>query len=368
MYIYEKKSLKMTTLQIVFNAGALYEKAGRYGTMHLMEHTVCKTFDDMQSTLTKEGISWNAYTGDEHVVFHFTGLDSHLTPEMKRTLVSKILGNIDMVSEESFNTERSTVLQEYKDCFEDPVSCKMLNVLRNNFNHYDAIGRYEDVANFTLADAKEVKKEFFTKPARIIEVGPTKTDFSEIEYEIEAPECAKLKYNKNYNAEQEECPESDKTFVMCVSKKLVSKSDFPYLKVACDMLSSGLESPLYNEIRVKRGLSYFSRADVTPMVKDSICMLYANTTKEREDELVNVYENVLANVINFMTEERFNDIISAMTIAREKKKVLRYSHVNDLVRKDCVQMPKNLKKITFEKVLDAAQKYLNLNNIAIIKK
>ena len=109
MYIYEKNKLKLTTLQVVFNAGSLYEKEGRYGTMHLMEHLICKSFSDMQSMLKKEGISWNAYTSDEHVVFYWSGLDSHLTPELKRMLVDRILGNIDMISVESFTNERSTV-------------------------------------------------------------------------------------------------------------------------------------------------------------------------------------------------------------------------------------------------------------------
>lgn len=37
MHIYEKNDLKMTSVHVVYNAGALYESKGREGTMHLME-------------------------------------------------------------------------------------------------------------------------------------------------------------------------------------------------------------------------------------------------------------------------------------------------------------------------------------------
>lgn len=368
MYIYEKKSLKMTTLQVVFNAGALYEKEGRYGTMHLMEHLICKSFEDLQSFLTKEGISWNAYTGDEHVVFHWSGLDSHLTPEVKKLLVDRVLGNLDMVSQEAFDNERATVLQEYGDAFDDPQSGVYLNYIRTHFNYFDAIGRREDVANFSIDDMKEVKKEFFSKPARIIEVGPTKTDFSYVEFETEKHEFAKLKYKKNWGAELEVVPGGDKDLVVCLGKKIVKKSDYPFLKVAAMMLSDGLESPLYQEIRVKRGLSYYSRADVTPLISDSIYAFYACTTKERSGELCEVYDSVISNVANYLNRKRFDDIMSALSIAREKKKILRYGNVRDIVRKDCVQLPKNLNKITYEKVVEIAQKYFNNDNMIILSK
>ena len=45
-YIYEKKSLKMTGLYITFNRGGLYDAEGEYGTSHLMEHLLCKTFKE----------------------------------------------------------------------------------------------------------------------------------------------------------------------------------------------------------------------------------------------------------------------------------------------------------------------------------
>ena len=366
MYIYEKNKLKLTTLQVVFNAGSLYEKEGRYGTMHLMEHLICKSFSDMQSMLKKEGISWNAYTSDEHVVFYWSGLDSHLTPELKRMLVDRILGNIDMISVESFTNERSTVLQEYGDSFNDPQSGKCLNVLREKFNYYAPIGKRVDVNNFTIDDMREVKLEFFSKPARIIEVGPTKTDFSQIKYEEYRHEFKTLKFKQAHASELEEIYKGDKTCVICIGNKLIKKSDYPFLEIAFLMLSSGLESALYQEIRVKRGLSYYSRAYSVPLINESIYIFSACTENKRVDELKNVYSEIIENVDKYLTEDRFNNIISSLNIRNETKKILRYDNMRDLTRKDCIQLPKNINKITFDKVVGAAKKYINQKNMVIV--
>lgn len=125
------------------------------------------------------------------------------------------------------------------------------------------------------------------------------------------------------------------------------------------MLSSGLESALYQEIRVKRGLSYYSCAYSVPLINESIYIFSACTENKRVDELKNVYSEIIENVDKYLTEDRFNNIISSLNIRNETKKILRYDNMCDLTRKDCIQLPKNINKITFDKVVGAAKKYIN---------
>ena len=364
MHIYEKKSLKMTTLSVVFNAGSLYEKEGRFGTMHLMEHLICKSFDDLRSELTKREITWNACTGDEFVQFYWTGLDSQLTPALKQKLVSRVVDDIQKyVTKDAFNKENATVYQEYCDCFSDTQQGAVLNFFRKKFNYFNAIGKREDILNFTYEDMLEVKKEFFMKPARIIEVGPTKSDFWFVEYEDVKHEFAKLKYKNDWKAEQEMIPDDiKKVVVIGACKKAVKKADYPFLKVALLMLNKGLESPLYQEIREKRGLSYYSIADLQTNVNDSICAFYAATTSEQGFELKAVYDNFLSDIKSHLNKERFDEIMNAIEIAKEKRKIMRFSHITDLIRKGNVDMPKNMSKITYERVVEVAEKYLNNDN------
>lgn len=368
MYIYEKKSLKATSLNIVFNAGALYEAEGKKGTMHLMEHLVCKTFKKLHPVFTKYNVSWNAYTGDEYVVFYIAGLDAYVTPEMKKEYVDSILGGIEKaVSKEEFENEKKTVLQEYGDVFADISSGSYANAMRAHFGYYDAIGKKEDIENFTYEDMVAAKKEFFTKPARIIEIGPTKTDFSYVEFEKERHTPLTLKFSKKQVFESEEIASAEKTAFNVFSKKLVKKSDYPYLNVAQMMLNRGLESPLYQEIREKRGLSYFSQSSISTFINKGLISFISCTDDNNVEELENVYKDFFSDVKKHLTKERFDDIMQKFDVGKENRKIFRYSDNSDLIRKGDICMPKNMSKVTFEKVVEVAEKYLNSKEIFIYK-
>lgn len=366
-YIYEKKSLKMTSLNVVFNAGGLFDEEGKFGTSHLMEHLICKTFDDLQDTLTANCIEFNAYTADEQVVVFFKGLDSRLTPELKKSLVNKLLGGIDCVSEEAFLNERNTVLQEYSDYFNDPGCC--FNIIRQKFNYYGPIGKKSDIENFSYKDMKAQYKKFFKQPAKIIEIGPTKTDFSYVKFnENFVVEPKKIKYKKCYkDVELETLPVSpDKKSVICIGKKLIKKADYPYIRIAMNMLTMGLNSPMYQEIRIKQGLSYAVHGEVDEFFNDSYLFFEACTDNENVEKLNNTFKMFFEDISKWLTEARFNDIINSIEVAREQKKIFRYSNINDIIRKGYTCIPKNLKKIEFNKLIEVCKKYITLDNIDVI--
>jgi len=361
MYIYEKRSFKKTGLYIVFDAGSTYEAEYQKGCHHLMEHLICQTFKDQYDTLQKYNIDFNAFTSEEHVVVHFTGMEKYFTHDMKKLLIDRVVNKFeDYVTEESFENEKKTVYQEYLDTFNDPVEGAFMNILREHFGTYSVIGRGEDILNFSLADAKKLFKTLF-KPSRIIEVGPTKTEGVKVKYKADSKtatrEPAKLKWKKNYKFDLQTTPEGEKNTVFAMCKKTVSRSDYPYVAIGLSMLTSGLNSPLYKEIREKRGLSYFSSGAIERNVNQGILYLTSATDKAQIDELVKVYENVLKNIKKYLLKKDFNNEIDAITIMREEQKLLRFANCGNLVNKGSMMIPKNLKKITYDKVVEVMQKY-----------
>lgn len=367
-HIFKKKSFKKTSFGIVFNAGSCFEKEGQKGTMHLMEHLICKTFKDMLDLFTVNGIEFNAFTDTDHIVVYCKGLSSRLTSDIKHKFTQKILGGLDCIDEEAFETEKLTVIQEYLDNFQD-IGGKLLNLLRTKFGNYNAIGLLDDIKAFTYEDMKATYKEMFTHPARIIEVGPTQTDLSDLKIEYQEEPLRpvnRIKYKKDWKLPQEETPDTNKATVVVLGKKIISKADYPYMNIACAMLSAGLNSPLYKAIREDEGLSYFSHAEVESVWKDSIWNFAATTTPENEQRLIDIYKKVLANVKGYLTEQRFNDIMSLAAVEKEEKNLLRYAHVGDLINKGLPQMPDNLKKFTYEKLVEVVSKYVNEQNAEII--
>ncbi len=359
-YVFKKKSLKMTTLVIVFDAGSRLEQEGKYGTMHLMEHLICKTFKDMYPELTKLGISWNAFTSDEMVEVYFKGLDKYLTNELKEKLTRKIISGLDCVTKEEFETEKQVVIQEYADTMFSPESAIAINILRKWFGTYTPIGYYDDIQAFTYDDMLETYKKYFTKPAKITEIGRYKTTaFENFEYQDVTKIKEKVKFKKHKDAPLEEISSDDKVPVFAVSKKTVSKSDYPYLGIGLDMLAGGLESPFYVELREKLGLTYFVYTQVCGYIDHGIMLLEACTSNDRKDELIKKMKEVIENAGDFMTLERFDTVMSNIKINREKQDALlfndhrRFSTISKLI------FPNNLNKIKFEKVVEVTLDYLS---------
>lgn len=364
-HIYNKKSFKMTGLYITYHLGSLFEQPGEYGTSHLMEHLLCKTFKDEYPLLTKLDINWNAYTSHERIVVHFTGLDKYFTPEIKERLVRKLIGGIK-IDENEFNTEKDVVLQEYDNSFNDPTTPQ--NILRIKYNDYGPIGKRSDIENFTFENMNEKYEKFLKTPNQIIEVGPSKSDFSFVTFhEDYIVEPRKTKWKQEYkNVELEEIPENNNCCVEYLSKIKVKKSDFPALCIALDILMGGLESPMYNEIREKSGLAYSISGGVLKMLNDVFYCFSAETTPQNKDKIIEKYNMFFDDISKWITKNRFDDVISSYYINDEKAKLFAYNNVGDIINKGLPIMGNAYKKISFEQVIDAAKKYIIKDNLDLI--
>ena len=367
MHFFEKNTLKMSGLYIVYNAGSIYEKSGQTGTMHLMEHLICKSFDDMQDELTSRNVEYNAYTCEEIVVVHFTGLNTQLNSDLKTRLVKR-LTNGQFVSESDFNKEKEIVLQEYYNYFNDIAFGNVTNNLRKKYNTNIVIGSAEDITNFSYEDAQAVFVKFFKAPSSIIEVGRDKTDFSFVEYNNIEISKKRLKYG-NYNNTNEIVPTSDtNSVVVALSKKPVSKKDYPYMVILNAILSNGLNSPLYQELRERRGLIYAIYPYNINYITEGLFMYVAMTTKDNAQEVADITNGVLNNLDMYITPERFNDVINNCIIQMEINKVFQYEHPNSLKknRLSAFSTKKQLENVTIDKLIEIGKKYFTDLDIEIM--
>ncbi len=360
MHIFKKNKVKMSSLYLVFNAGSMYEENGKLGTFHLMEHLVCKTFDDLLDEFTKRGITYNAYTSSEVVVFWFSGLSKQLTKEMKEDLVKRVTSNIGVVTEESFMKEKMVVLQEYEDTFTDPIGGHFLNIIRSRFNSYLPIGKRSDIESFSFEDMKEAFNNNFIKPSMIIEIGGEKSDLSFIEFDKKPRTKRKLKY-RNYQAEVTTVPTVEGVnFVYFLPRTSVSKKDVSNLNIANLMLAYGLNSPLYQELREKRGLIYGVYSTFEPCVNDSIFYTCFQTMTENVKEAQKVYGEIINNIETVLTKERFNDIVEMLRNKFEEENIFTHKYAEKLIKglASTQLNSKTLENIKFEDVIETSKKYL----------
>lgn len=361
MYKYIHCPIGVSALAVLFPAGPLYETEGRRGTGHLMEHLVCRTFSHMHDRLQMHGIEFNAITDDMGVLVYFRGLSAELDP-MQKELVDALIGGIECVSEGDFENEKRTVLTEIRSCCEDQITVTELNALRRHFNYYTALGCADDVEKFTYEDMKAVYAERFTRPSKIISVGPTGMNFNSIKF-AEDGEFEALKFNFQrfgYDGVSYVDDDFDNDFrtYMCVVKP-IDKEDFPKFHLGMTMLTDGLNSPMETEIRVKRGLCYDFIVDWVSSFTEVIPVFGCYAPVENLDRINRIYDELLCNPTRFLTRDRFDICKKMLQVSRDTAKVMPFNNIEEIIDDSRISYYTGLDDITFEQVTETIETYLN---------
>lgn len=349
---------KLTSLNIIYHTGPSYEARGRRGVAHLMEHMITKCIDKYQPQFTKDCITFNAMTTTNYIQVYFTGIAEKLTPELKQQLVKELLHSFDNLSKEDYKIEQDVVLQEISDDFDSPDDGFFSNILYNYYNVTLPLGTPKDVGNFTYEQAKELAENFFNRPAAIIERGDEPTDFSFVEYNTDEPFPILIWYKERNRKVMEEA-ESNKCIIYAINRKLIKKTDYIFMKVGLLMLADGeSDSPLFDEIRNKRGLSYYAYGDLLKFDKTSLMYLTASTDKEKAEELKTIMMDICRNVKNYLTKERYDNIIEMLTTKRKMNRYINWDKVDEYI---LPMMPrlnkKSMKLLSYDRVVGTMEKY-----------
>lgn len=350
MIINQKSPTDFSGFYVIYKGSVLNEEPKNYGISHLMEHLMCKSFDHLLDDFDRYGISWNAYTSNTEIVFHFTGLDEY-TQHFRDEFVES-LKKFD-ITKEQFETERNIVIQEYKDTFSDQQSAHMHNLLRTEYGSYLPIGKLQVLEALTYSDILTFRKAHLLKPSMIINVSKNsdydkKMDFAEPKLLMHTPELPE-------NRVVEKMADFQKASV--IGYQLV-KADLPHIKIINYMLSGSLQAPLLYEIREKRGLTYGAWMHTYPGDEYSgILMTGCITTPDKSQEVVDTYKHVLNNPDEFLTEERFKIARDYFVVSAKKKKINRYSNINDLIKAPVWDITSILDTVTFDDIKRVYDKY-----------
>lgn len=352
-----KSETDLSGFYIEFKGSVQNEKKGWYGLSHLMEHLVCHHFDDMLDDFDRDGISWNAYTSDKKIVFYFIGLDEYLK-KYKTIILDKMLEF--SITEEQFENERKIVLEEYKDYFNKQNHSHILNLERKKFNSYGPIGLRKDLMSMTFSDVKEFFELQFTKPNKIVNV----SKYSDFETNIKFDD---KKFNNeiiqgDYDIELEKYnSRNGKTSIIILSPTI--KEDYAYVNFITVMLGGGLKSPLYQEIREKRGLVYYVRCTLDVYTDNSAII---NISSETSDENVEEFQKIILEIFNnpnkHMTEERFDIVKKSLEISLKKQKINRHNNVDKYLENKEFLIEEILDDLTYAEIMSYYHKHFNFSN------
>lgn len=348
--VIKKSSVKgLGTIYYYFGHSASSENVGERGLSHMAEHLLCHSFDHLLPKLTASSISYNAFTSDNHVVFYWTGLDEKLTE-----LESEFIKIFDFVpTKEQFENERNIILQEYTQYMADQNAIYQ-NINRKYYDYYGPIGCRTDIESITYEDFLKFYARF-KHPTIIYRVtNNKKSEVKEIYKNVVFKNPIKLGKLKK----SELLIEASSTFPDSV--KLCDWFDVSeFKKYELDFLgsmySSGLESPLYQEIREKRGLVYGLGLYSDEFRNVITAMFVAMCSPNNVEQVRTLAKEVMTNPEKYLTRERF-EIIKSYIVTSEKIKLLQ-NHGTGSITNDIVygeEYFENISNVTFERIMEVA--------------
>lgn len=355
-----KSQTDLSGFYVVYEGSTNLEKKGWYGISHLMEHLMCKNFDHLQEEFDKDGIDWNAYTSSNEIVFYLTGLDEKVN-KWKGEFMD-LLGQFN-VTKEQFENERNIVLEEYMDAFNDQTQTHMLNLSRKLFNDYDPIGLRQDLESLKFMDCLNYFELQYAKPTKIINVSKNK------KYKNSEIEFAERQIVKNLAFGDHKVPLElgnefkDKTSLVMLSP--IIEEDFAYVHFINAMLSLGLKSPLYQEIREKRGLVYYVHCYQSRMNQQGINTIATQTSNKNFNACVDSVKEVISNPKKHLTKDRFDLVKDYYKVRQQKDEILRYKNVNQWINPEGWSVYDIIDKVDFKTVKKVYDRYYDFDKFYI---
>ncbi len=368
-----KNNIELSSFHVVFDGSSMVEKVGTFGASHICEHLICKSFEHLQDDFQRYGISWNAYTSNSEVVFYISGLEQYIT-KYKYEFLKLILSYEP--TEDELENEKKIVLEEYKDSFNDQISNHFLNLNRKLYGYYHPIGLRSDIENFTIEDCRKYLNLFYKKPTKIINISKNDDFKFDVDFrDSKIYEPFKLIENqKFFNIENEtdivpdgviplELINKYKNKESIINVSNVATSDFPYIAFTCSMLGSGLNSPLYQEVREKSGLAYYVQCINQKLNNTSSCVtILTETSNENVEEVQNGIRKILTNKEKYLTQDRFDIIKDNFLVKLKKNDILRHANVTKYVEPPYWSMGNLIHEITLDDIYQTMDKYFIWDN------
>ena len=258
--------------------------------------------------------------------------------------------------------------------FNSQGSAHYLNFQRKMFGYYGPIGIRSDIENFTLQDCKDYLDLYYKKPTRVINV----SKFNDFETDAEFREKVsyepfEIRMNTNLHIitsdNETEVPEGMipleiitdyKNKVSILNTSPVITKDFAYASFLCEMLGSGLNSPLYKEVREKLGLVYSIDCFIDKFNSGScIIGIMTDTSFKNIETVQNQIKYVLDNKEKFLTQDRFDIVKDSYLTKLEESEILNFTNVGKYMDEPEWRIESIINTITLEDVYNVCDKYLN---------
>jgi len=348
-----KSPTPLSGVYFIYQGSVNLEVPGTRGISHLIEHLLCRSLSPIKNKFFLSSVTYNAWTSDNEVVIHFTGLWEKLKiflPDIISILSEPKLtsGNID--------SEKKIILQEWDEWFLNINNWVEGLFTRKILGSSGPIGERDDVGAVTQLEVIKFWERNFTKPSSIILITP---DVSyQIDNKLLSGTPLPKKSWKLVDDGVSNLPKIDmgdaRTILMYSQ---IIDEDFAWINFINIILSRGGTSLLYKKVRNNKSLVYRISSKQNRYNRNSIIRIKSTTNKEKMDEVEKSIKEVLLNLPSLIDQKMIDRAKDHLTTTKQIERINRYNNVKDLIDPTSWDVYKILDEITLPIIQEKASIY-----------
>jgi predicted Zn-dependent peptidase len=320
---YVKPENGISSFSIIFDGAGLFENKNTFGYSHIIEHLVAAKLKEYENKFNEVGVSYNAYTSNDQVVYYIFGLDEGVC-KYKKLLTKIVSEGLNDVTEEQLENEKSIVLREYESRLYRPLLAHLEYLGRKVFNTVSPIGTQKSITDATLCSIKDFFKRQFKYPDAVIDISSKDNSekilrnfYSSIEFKDDYCPCLRFKMNDSNKSsdidKSDICPSYFNDTTSIIAAFPVKDIQLPYMQLTASILGGGLASPLYNEIRIKNNLAYSIYTSVYQTAYDFGIFIVGFEIKSSElEKAKNILSKILSDPKKYVKFNRFKSVYNGV--------------------------------------------------------
>jgi len=308
------KETKAVTVLVLVGVGSRYEQKNINGVSHFIEHMMFKgtkkrpTSLDITKELDSVGANYNAFTSKDHTGYYIKIASDKI--ELAFDLLSDMIFNSKFASEE-IKKERGVIIEEIN-MYEDNPIFYISHLFEETVFGNHPLGWMISGSKLTIKRVRgqqilDYKNDFY-QPNNMVVAVAGKFKEKQINSMVDKyfNSSAKKKKIKKVLSQKVSQKQPKIALKFKETEQVHLALGFPALSffdknyyaltLLTIILGGNMSSRLFTEIREKRGLAYYIKADVSPYQDTGTLMVQAGLDKQRIEPAINVILDELKKV------------------------------------------------------------------------
>lgn len=317
--LFEKRNLPVVSVAFAVRTGGVNEREDEKGISHFIEHmlykgTLKRDAKKIAEDIEKRGGDLNGFTSEEITAYWCKMPSKYLDTALD------VLGDMiknPLFDEKEFEKERNVIFEEIKMYRDNPRLHSLDEIQRLLYTGTMAMalaGTFDTMKSITREKMVEhFKQRYVSKNIILCVVGDADFNhlvkFAEKNFNKENGEVPLEKFGLRNKSKEEEREGIDQASVAFAYHVPLANDEKNYAAIILNsLMTDGMSSRLFSEIREKRNLAYAVKGDSNINRTFAYNIIYVGTMKENVNKIKELILREFENIAESLDKEELNKI------------------------------------------------------------